>query len=98
MVWIRQVLLEEPALNWRQWHSSLRLAGRRDGSAVVLRYNCKSGDRRVLKQIASGEAQPGLGSASNDQDALDGVSAGAKEIIVYSDAIQLQNILPDRDQ
>ena len=98
MVGVGLILLEEPVLNWGEWH----LPG--DGSLLCLNQisrvgHCrKLGYRLVLKYLPGSYSQPRLVSTRYDLYAQNRISAELKEIIIYPYSFYPENSAPDVGQ
>src|SRR5216110_2359874 len=95
MLKLRQMLLEEPVLDRREWHGSnhfQRLCRPR------FLLNCHQGQLSnclMLKQLFRCQIQTGQACPSNDLHTENGVASQGKEVVVNPYRFPTQHLLPD---
>src|SRR5918911_2614680 len=98
MMWVGELLLEEPALDGRERQTICHHALFGTGSHAHARHGCQLRDCLVLEKLFGGQSKPCLMSPGDDLNAEDRVAAQLKEIVVDADPLDAENLSPDTCQ
>ena len=98
MMRVRNLLLEEPMLDWskgyRTNHQALLSL---DGWGDV-RHSRQLGNRLLLKQLLRGEPKAGLIRSGNNLNAEDRIPTQCKKVVVNANPLQPEHFSPDASE